>query len=492
MSTEHRHSWFSFFGRKEREEPTRGAPRRPGDRDMTANFQANETMLRGMYHGNYPGLQFASPLCFTPVNLLVQFMGYPTPHADGDDKVTQEALDFIMMTMADKVPRNHRGALITGNAWRWPRFDSRAYSLVWEAIPDMTVQDILIDVASEDPFAILTDEMIKLSTGENKIISVQRKRRFEPGKVDVRWYGQRPANAIDYTARNVAGMLPVNFPNEADEGDVRGWSVFARVIRDLKDYHDTDYRISETLTKFRPKQVQRVKDNNASTWLANNVVEGESLTSLDVADNDFIINAGPDEDTDFIFLSEGATSALEKALERKFWKVVEGTGIPELFWGPLATGNHASTDTQLQQAVDYAIAKRKEFDTSWKALIVGSLRILAVARGETYKEFTLDWNRLEAVSPAMKSKIMLEFAQTLSTLTSSASCTETQAYELWKLNFPESKPGTFEEWKQGIKEMIVHKQALGESYFDGLDNVNATKEEKPEDLEEAEKPEKPE
>jgi len=485
-STEHWYSRFSFFGRKEHDEPTRGAPRRPGNRDMTASFQSNEPMLRGMYHGNYPGLQFASPLCFTPVNLLVQFMGYPTPKAiDSADTVTQAALDYIMLTMADKVPRNHRGSFITGNSWRWPRFDSRTNSLVWEAIPDMTVQDILIDVMSENPFAILTDEMIKLSTGENQIINVQRKRRFEPDMVGVRWYGQKPANVKDYTARNVAGMLPINFPNEADEGDVRGWSVFARIIRDLKDYHDSDYRISETLTKFRPKQKQRVK--NLADWLANNGLTTETLSDLDIANNDFVVNIGPDEETDFDFLPEGATAALEKALERKYWKVVEGSGIPELFWGPLATGNHASTDTQLQQAVDYAIAKRKEFDNPWKALLVGSLRVLSVARGETYKDFSLEWNRLEAVSPAMKSKIMLEFAQTLNAFITSASCTEKQAYELWKLNFPESQPGTFEEWQEGIKKMIVHKQALGESYFDGLDSLNASKEKKdkkPEDLEE--------
>ena len=464
-----RHSWFSFFGRKEREEPTRSLPRRPGDRDMSSSFQSNEPMLRGLYHGNYPGLQFASPLCFTPVNLLVQFMGYPTPHSD--DPVTQDAINWLMMYFADRIPRVHRGALITGNAWRWPRFDSRELALAWEAIPDSTIPDILVDIASERATAILTDEMIKLSTGENKIIQVQRKRRFEPSMVDVKWYGQKPESVRDYTATNVAGMLPVNFPNEADEGELRGYSVFARIIRNLKDYHDLAYRVSETLAKFRPKQVQTVA--TPDTWRKENGLDDDSaLASFDIADNDFILNR-KDELTDFIFLSEGATTAIEKALERGFWTVVEGSGIPELFWGPLATGNHASTDTQLQQAVDYAAAKRKEFSSSWQALISGSLRVLAIARGENYKAFDMGWNRLEAVSPAMKSKIQLEFAQMMAALIGSASCTPHQAHKLWELNCPESEPGTYDDWLKGIGEMAQHKQFLGLDYFSGLEDIQS-------------------
>ena len=458
---------FSWFFGKERNPPTKGMIRRPGPRDMTGGFQANEAMLRGMYHGEWQGLQFASPLCFVPVNLLVQFMGYPTPISD--DPVTQEALDFLMALMADRIPRVHRGALISGNAWRWPRFDSRDLALAWEAIPDSTIPDILVDIASERPTAILTDEQIRLSVDENKIIEVQRKRRFEAGRVEVKWLGQKPDSVSDYTARNVAGMLPVNFPNEADEGDLRGYSVFARVIRDLKDYHDSDYRISETLTKFKPKQVQSVEA--PATWRTENGLEDDEIFStLDIANNDFILNR-KDETTDFAFLPEGATVALEKALERKFWKVVEGTGIPELFWGPLATGNHASTDTQLQQAVGYSAAKRREFSSAWQTLIAGSLRILSIVRGENYKTFEMGWNRLEAVSPSTKSTIMLNFAQTAAALVNSASCTKKQLFALWELNFPESEPGKYEDWIEGIGEMAAHKQFLGLDYLSGLEDI---------------------
>jgi hypothetical protein len=461
-----RHGLFSWFRTQEHETPTKTMPRRPASRDMTGGYAANEEMLRGLYHGSASGLQFASPLCFQPINLLVQMMGYPTPRAEGDDEVTQAALDYLMKIMADRIPRTHRGALITGNAWRWPRFDSRELSLAWEAIPDSTIADILVDVSSERPTAILADEMIKLSTGENTIIMVQRKRHFDPAQVTVQWFGQRPASVQDYSARNIAGILPVNFANDADEGDLRGYSVFARIIRDLKDYHDIDFRASETLAKFRVKQIQTVA--SPDTWLKENGLDNEaSFAGLDIADNDFVLNR-KDETTSYEFLSEGATSALEKALERKFWKVVEGTGIPELFWGPLATGNHASTDIQLQQAVDYASSKRKEFSSSWQALIAGSLRILALARGENYKGFEMGWNRLEAVSADMKSQILLRFAQTAQALVTSATCTKQQLYTLWQLNFPESKPGEYEVFLKGLAEMGLHKQFIGLDYASGL------------------------
>jgi hypothetical protein len=467
--SEHHIGRFSWSYGKERETPTKGLARRPGNRDMTGGLVANDDMLRGLYHGMHAGLQFASPLCFTPINLLVQMMGYPTPVATNNDPVTQAALDYLMLLMGEKITRTHRGALITGNAWRWPRFDSKELALAWEAIPDSNIPDILVDVASERPLALLTDEMIKLSTGENRIIMAQRKRRFEARTVDVKWYGQRPTGVLDSTGLNVSGMLPVNFANDADEGDLRGYSVFARVIRNLKDYHDISFRVSETLAKFRPKQVQTVAQ--PSTWLAENgLADDAAFASLDIADNDFVLNR-KDETTAFEFLPEGATAALEKALERHFWTVVEGTGIPELFWGPLATGNHASTETQLEQAVGYANEKRKEFSPAWKQLIAGSLRVLSVARGENYSGFDMGWNRLEAVSASVKSEILLRFSQTAAALVGSGACTKKQLYTLWTLNFPESDPGKYEEFIDGIGEMAQHKQFLGLDYASGLEDL---------------------
>jgi hypothetical protein len=458
---------FGFSWNNDRKDAvtTHRSPRRPGPRDMTGGFQANEDMLKGLYKGTYPGLQFASPLCYTPVNLLVQFMGYPTPIADGDDPVTQAALDFLVKLF--RPSRIHRGALIVGTAWRWPRFDSEQRALACEAIPDSTITDILIDIASERPRAILTDEMIKLAIGENKIANIQRKRRFEPGRVSVRWSGERPQSVQDEDAVNVSGSLPIAFAHDADEGELRGSSIFSRPIRVLKDYHDTKYRISETLTKFRVKQVQTVKD--PATWRKENGLDDASV-SYDIADQDLIINR-VDETTKYEFLSKDATEALEKALGTDFWLVVEASGVPELFWGPLATGNHASTDVNLDQAVKYAESERGDMTPPWQADLAAGLRILSVARGENYKGFSMGWNRLDGVSPQVKSEIFLRFTQAAAQLVNSATCTPKQLHRLWEINFPESDPGDFKEFLGGIEEMMRHKQALGLDTFSGLDDV---------------------
>ncbi len=424
-------------------------------------------MLKGLYKGTHPGLQFASPLCYTPVNLLVQFMGYPTPIADGDDPVTQAALDYLVKFF--RPSRIHRGALIVGTAWRWPRFDSSEMTLACEAIPDSVITDILIDIASERPYAILADEMIRLATGENQIANVQRKRRFEPGRVSVRWLGERPRSVKDEDTANVSGSLPTAFAHDADEGEIRGSSVFSRPIRVLKDYHDTKYRISETLTKFRVKQVQTVRD--PAQWRKENGLDDESaFASYDIADNDLIINR-TEETTKYEFLPKDATEALEKALGTDFWLVVEASGMPELFWGPLATGNHASTDVNLDQAVKYAESERGDMAGPWSSLLAAGLSILSVARGENYKGFTMGWNRLDGVSPQVKSEIFLRFTQAAAQLVGSATCTPKQLHRLWEINFPESDPGDYTEFLGGLDKMILHKQALGLDTFSGLDDV---------------------
>lgn len=471
---------FSWFFDRGRENPAFVLPARPSDRDMTSRLVANEKLLWGLYRGDWPGLEFASPLCFTPVNLLAQFVGYPTPRAQGDDPVTQIALDYIVKRC--RPDRIHRGSFVAGNAWRWPRFDAEILDLAVEAIPDASIADILIDIQTERAHAILTDEQIKVTTGENKIATVERKRRFDRSTVDVKWLGERPQNVEDASTVNLAGILPVNFAFDAAEGQQRGSPVFARVLRSLKDYHDTAFRISQTLTKFKVKQVQTVE--NPEAWIKENGLStAEAMAAFDISENTFIVNR-INETTKYEFLPDGATAALEKALERIFWTIIEGTGIPEVFWGPMATGNHASVETSASQAVKYATSVRDSYDDPWFALISGALAVLSIARGETYKPFTMAWNRIDDVAPAVKSEILLRFAQTAQALVGSAACTKKQLYSLWTMLYPESDPGKYEEFIAGIAEMAVHKTSLGADYGSAIEDFTKGQgSKKPEDAE---------
>ncbi len=458
---------FSWTFGKERTTPTKTPPRRPFPKDKTGGMVANEEMLLGLYHGTHSGLQFASPLAFTPISAPVNMMGLPTPTST--DERTQEVLDEITATMAERIPKLNRSAILLGTAWRWPRFDAKSRALVWEEIPDSIVADILIDIVTGKPSEILTDEQISISTAENAVAIVQRKRRFEQARVTIRWFGQRPADVQDYSGRNIAGILPIPFAHDTDESEIRGHSSLSRIIRDLKDYHDTDYRVSEILTKFLPKQIQEVEQ--VGKWLENNFGSEsfDALSDYDVSGNDLIINRRGEESTSYEYLPEGATSAHEKSLERKYYKIIEGSGIPELFWGPLATGNHASTTEHMQQAISYVDSIRREMNAPYYDLYAASLRILSIARMESYGEFTMGWNRLESVSADIKSQIFSRFSQALSQLSNASVLTKKQLWTLWTLNYPESKPGEFEEFASGLSDMAQFRQFAGMSYAEGQD-----------------------
>ncbi|MDD5305284.1 MAG: hypothetical protein PHS14_19480, partial [Elusimicrobia bacterium] len=448
---------------------------RPAARDMTGGMPVNEAMLRGLYRGDYRGLEFASPLVYTPIATPVNMMGLPTPTSNDD--VTQAALNEITQKMAESIHRLNRAYLLLGTAWMWPRFDSSAYDLVWESIPDSVVSDILIDISSGRPGVLLTDEQIALSTGENKIINVQRKRRFEAARVRTQWLGQRPEGVDDNDAVNVAGVLPIDFAHDADEGEIRGVPALSRIIRDLKDYHDTDFRVSEILTKFLPKQIQTAAD--PGKWRGENGLATDAdLYNYDLAGCDFILNRKDDETT-FEHLPSEATSAHEKALERKYWKIIEGSGVPEIFWGISLSGNHADGDNQMQKGVQYVDSLRAETAPSYERLYASSLRLMSIARGVNYKPFTMGWKNLESISAEVKSKIFLGFAQAVSSLAGSATLRPEQLYTLWTLNYPESKPGTFEEFAAGMEAMAKHKQLLGLDYFSGLEDAQGKEPKKP-------------
>jgi hypothetical protein len=433
---------------------------------MTAGMVSNEDMLRGLYHGTWQGLQFASPLAFTPIQVPVNMMGVPTPKSD--DGATQAALDLITLQMADGMTKLHRSALLVGTAWRWPRYDRVTSSLIWEPIPDPSVCDVLADVNTGAVRAVLTDESIILSVAQNVNVSSRRYRRFDRDAVSVRWEGSRPEGAEDYRSVNVSGALPIPFAHDADELEVRGHSALSRMIRDLKDYHDIDYMRSEILTKFRPKQLQEVDD--VGKWMQNNLGTDspEAITGYDVAGNDLILNRHGMESTEFAYLPEGATAPHEKALATKYLKIFEGSGIPEMFWGGLATGNHATAEVQMQQAVSYVDQVRRQFTQPYKELYSASLRLVEVATMSSFKPFTVKWNDLESVSADVKSQVFGRFAQAVAAMAASGTITKDQVRTLWEMNYPSSRPGDKAEFEAGIKDMAQFQQFLKMDYFSGL------------------------
>lgn len=454
--------------------------RRPGRRMLDGGVQANEDLYRGLYHGTAKGWQFASPLCYIPINVLTVMMGYPTPEADeGPYKdATQAALTYIMDELSTRVIPTHRGSLITGNAWRWPTFNAKLSdskgnpgAIALDALPDSIVCDILQDVQSGRIISILTDELIRLKTGENQIMITERKRRYDMDRVTTKWLGPRPALAEDSIVLNVAQMLPENFANEPNEGEVRGHSQFERVLRTFKDYHDLAFRKSETLAKFVPKLIQEV--DNCATWRTENHLESdEDFLAFDPASADFILSRTGNK-SEYLFLPADATASIEKAMETDYILVVEGSGIPELFWGPLATGNHASTDSDILLATEFAKSKQGELGPHWYNVFVGALRQLSIARGEQYGDFKVKWGRFSMVSPEVRSKMLLSWAQAASAFVNSGSCTKEQLFAMWQDLYPDYSAMKPEEFIAGINDMALFKQLLGETFGAGMEDTLA-------------------
>jgi len=456
---------FDWWGRDERTPPANIGNLRPGAVNMEGGLQANSGLLKALYEGSYQGLQFASPLLLPPLSTIVALMGAPVPKS-GDPR-TQEALGEITEQMSTRFCKLHRRSLLHGTAWRYPRYDM-SHGLVWEEIPDAIVTDILVDVASNRVREIYTSEQITLRVRPNTSETLQRDRRFLPDRVAVKYnIGRYP----DYTARNVSGVLPVPFSNETDEAEIRGHSLFARVLRDLKDYHDIDFRVSTILAKFTPKQVQEVSGDSqkgVEAWLKNNTGSGSiaGLKTLDIFERDLIVNIKGKESTAFVFAPSDATAAHESALRRKFLKIVEGTGIPELFWGPLATGNHATTEEQWQQAISRVEEIRAQYAEAYRALYRGSLNVLQVARAERYAgDVEICWNRLTATSEKTKADILRSFSSAVSGMVNSGTMTLRQLYTLWNQMNPESGIGTLEEFKAELKGCADHAHYVSEDPY---------------------------
>jgi len=447
---------FAWQGRAEQTPPANIGNTRPGNVDREGGLTANSEMLKALYEGTYQGLQFASPLVFPPVATIVALMGIPVPKSD--DPQTQKTLDEITAQMQDKFCKLHRRSLLHGTAWRFPRYD-QGHGLVWEEIPDTVVADILVDIASNRIKEIYTSEQIKVRARENVSETLQRNHHFLPDRISVKYNIGRYA---DYAARNVAGVLPIPFSNETDESEIRGHSMFSRVLRDLKDYHDIDYRVSTILAKFSPKMVQQVGD--ATQWAltnANTKNVREAFASMDIFSKDLVVNLADKEAASFVFAPSDATTAHESALRRKFLKIVEGTGIPELFWGPLATGNHATTEEQWQQAINRVEEIRTQYAESYQKLYRGSLNVLGVANARRYAgDITIGWNRLNAVSQKTRADILRSFSSAVGAMASSGTMTLRQLYTLWNQMNPDSGIGAFEEFKGELLECVDYMRKV--------------------------------
>lgn len=466
--------WRSFYNRvwgktqdqQDAANPIKAAPRRPFVRDWTDSCTVNGELTKGLWHNSYQGFKLAGALAFTPIAVPLWLMGVPVPRSQNEALQTRLS-EMVAQRMSD-FQSIHKGCHRDGTVWVFPFYSSKDRAVIWEFIPDMSISDIIRDLRTGEVVKIIVDEQRTISIGENQTAIARQKRTFSREEIVEEWVdgtGQIPPELRGVRYQNTLGIMPIPFANNKDGGEVRGHSDYERILSDLKNYHDTDLALSEMLVKFRPKLVQYTSDPKA--WRENNAID---TASLDIATLDFILNITEKEKTEMLW-NQNITDAHLKKLTQIFWKLVQGSGIPELFWGTKVEGNLASADNQLDIAINYVKDKQNQKNDSYRRLIVDTLRLDGVARMANADDVdvTIEWNTLDLIPESIKAQIFQSFCTGLSAVSKAAALTKEQQWKLWTRFYPGATESDFNEYVVGISDMSKHVAFTNASYAEIAD-----------------------
>ncbi len=133
-----------------------------------------------------------------------------------------------------------------------------------------------------------------------------------------------------------------------------------------------------------------------------------------------------------MYLSSDATSQHNNALIENQKRIIMGSGVPELLFGGLATGNYASTETDRLIAIEYIKSLRRELQNSAETRSHDALRILSFRRMIPAPPVYIIWGNLSLLSEMERSQIMAGYASALSGLLQSWSISPEGAYYFTK------------------------------------------------------------
>lgn len=443
---------FDWFKKKETTgNPTRQRRSQGQTRDYTESLQTNEVLTKGLYFGDYPGLKLASALAAAPIKIPVYFQGFPIPET-GD-----EELDLILAEIAEQktvqIQQVHIQSPREGTVWIWPKWVAAQGKLVWEFIPDMYVTDIIRDLDTNEVISVIVEESLTLSTGYGTTVTATRRRTFTQTRIDVQWSGDVPAGLKDKSMRNPTGELPIPFSHEADGDEIRGHSVYGRILSDLKSYHDIDYMLSDILSKFKIKIMAGVTDPDEFARANGFTNATDMFTNFELFAVDMMLyRYGKDEKPELLAPPLSAFQPYADALKIKFRKIIEGSMIPEIAWGLKTEGNLASVEENMNALFMYVRGLRREVNDSWRRVFSASLRLVQIARMMAPKAFavTVTWDKLSAVSEKTKAEIFKNFCEGIARVNNGVTMTQEQLYKLWIEAYPEATEDTFEEFRKNL------------------------------------------
>jgi hypothetical protein len=434
---------------------------RPAPRKMKGGLASNDALLKGVYTGANQEFSLSSYLVGGMIDVPKNLLGVPgvIPDEGQDDRLIAELNPLIV----DEYPVLVTTMLIQGTAWRWARWSDKLRRLVWETIPDASVTQIIIDLDTGEIAELWIEEQIEYNKGEINTAYTTRKRHITRTLITEEWKG-----AVNKTVqyKNPFGFMPIPFGHNCYEGEWRGNSVFGRVLRWLKAIHDIAYKRDEILSEFNPKLTQAVKD--PKTWIENNTPPGQrgKDIELDPFESKLFINQ-EGESTNFLFLPSDATAQHTAAIKDNEMKVIKGSGIPELFFGALATGNYASTETDRLLALEHVKGIRRELTKGTQELVNQSLKILSFMRFTQPPQVSIQWGNVSLLSEAQKAQVMGSYAQAIVALMGNGAISPEGAFYLTKELYPEFPADDVEHFMAGLDEMITqHSSKLGQPAFD--------------------------
>jgi len=450
-------AWFNWKRTKADQDahnPISTIERRPNVVDFTNQIKVDGVLARGVFHNNYPGFKLAGALAYPPIATPVAFMGWPV--VTSDNEAQQSIIDEITEQFKFRFDAIHTESHVAGSVWVYPSLVNG--KLRWEEIPDDSCSDIIEDLKTGEVTEVIFTEQISIKKGENDVVIIDRKRSFRRDRVTFSYGGAMPTE----TFRNPFGIMPVPFIN--GEGR-RGHSDLERIIPDLKSYHDVKLNWATVLAKFKPKWVQYVK--NVTDWKNANSIT--SFTDFDVGEHDLVLNLTEQEKTELIFL-QGAGEEFEKFLNLTFYNLPQGSGIPEICWGLVTTGNHASAEEQMSILVKFCKGKQNQHTDSWRTLYAYSMILKGVAsmRSVDTADIKTTWDELSALSEDTKSQIFDRFAKSVTALIGTGAPMDF-VHKVFMQQYPSATESDFaifeKQWLKGAK----YKQFLTASYLDALD-----------------------
>jgi hypothetical protein len=455
---------FDFFKPKEQTSTvTKHIVTRPNQVDWTDQYSANQVLLWALYHNEYPGFKLAGFVFKKPIDIPIQLMGIPVPKCE-NVKIEKALLEWVEKNQMF-FEWNHKMSHITGNSWIWPKYSSSLKKVIIEFIPDSSVLSPIKDIETGEIVKIVTDEQIQIAIGDGDITSYARRVRvFTKETIQITWRDKGNVPGLkDITYRNVIGILPINFANNRGADEVRGHSDYESIIPAAKNYHDTELAASKALGKFTIKQIHTLPpgDTGPEDWEKNN---GITCDRLNVLERDFFVNRY--EEKDEYKFPDGALDAYNKRLEVIFWQIMEGSPIPEVFWGGAVPGNRNSVGESKEQVVKFTNQKRNQHTDNYVKLFSAIATLYGILKMNSERApVTVEWNVLDSLDEVTKVEILDKFATATGNIIDNASGTLEQVYELWVKMYPEITPDTFEEWKSMISATAKHK-AFKDSTFE--------------------------